>query len=97
MRGRVPLTGPVRVVIGITLPVPPSWAKKKKLDAISGRLLPTSGGDIDNHVKSVLDAITPIIICDDGQVTQLTAVKAYGEQPQIQITVEPLLDARRSS
>lgn len=36
-------------------------------------------GDLDNHVKAVLDALNGICYVDDSQVTRLTAEKFIGD------------------
>ena len=46
-------------------------------------------GDIDNHVKAVMDALTGICYADDSQVTEIHAAKHFGE-PRIEITLEEL-------
>jgi Holliday junction resolvase RusA-like endonuclease len=56
-------------------------------------------GDIDNHVKAVLDAITgkkpnfKMYWVDDDQITELTALKRWphpGEEPHTRIRIEPI-------
>lgn len=46
-------------------------------------------GDLDNHVKSVMDALTGICYDDDRQITELHARKFFG-QPNIIITLETI-------
>jgi Holliday junction resolvase RusA-like endonuclease len=87
MNGRVPLQGPVRLELLVELPVPQSWSQKKRLAAIGGLVMPTSRPDLDNYVKSALDAINTIVIADDCQIVELRARKRYGEQPKLIATV----------
>lgn len=51
-------------------------------------------GDIDNHLKAILDAITKKNYWhDDDQVVEITALKRWqhkGEQPHTRITIESL-------
>ena len=42
MEGRRPLTGAVTVVARFDLPIPPSWSQRKRADAISGTIRPTT-------------------------------------------------------
>jgi Holliday junction resolvase RusA-like endonuclease len=71
MNGRPPLHGPVRLELLVELPIPASWSQKKRLTAIAGLIQPTSRPDLDNYVKSALDAINTIVIADDCQITEL--------------------------
>ena len=43
--------------------------------------------DLNNHVKSVLDAINAIVVRDDAQITELRARKRFGEQPKLVATI----------
>jgi Holliday junction resolvase RusA-like endonuclease len=78
-----PLTG----TIGVTLTV---HGKKPKTTV---RLSPA--GDVDNHAKSILDAITKSerFWRDDEQVTTLTVTKRWAEgEPRVDITIYPMGD-----
>lgn len=46
-------------------------------------------GDLDNHVKAVLDALNGICFIDDRQVTEIHAQKFFGD-PHIEIELEVL-------
>jgi Holliday junction resolvase RusA-like endonuclease len=89
MNGRAPLQGPVRLELVVELPVPQSWSQKKRLAAIGGMLMPTSRPDLDNYVKSALDAINTIVIADDCQIIELRARKRFSERPKLVVTVFP--------
>jgi Holliday junction resolvase RusA-like endonuclease len=93
MHGRMPVQGPIRLELVVELPVPQSWSQKKRLAAIGGLVMPTSRPDLDNYVKSALDAINTIVIADDCQITELPAHKRYGEQPKLVATVFSLTQA----
>ena len=69
------------VEIAFYLPIPKSWSKKKtweangamqELGALHGRR-----PDLDNLVKSVLDAMDGIVFRDDAQIGKVTAEKRY--------------------
>lgn len=49
--------------------------------------------DLDNAVKSILDALNDIIIIDDDQVYSLKASKAYSNNPRAEICIRPLDEA----
>jgi Holliday junction resolvase RusA-like endonuclease len=89
MRGKAPLEGAVRVELLIELAIPQSWSRTKQLAAIADEIMPASRPDIDNFVKSVLDAINGIVFSDDAQIVELRARKKFGE-PKLILTVHPL-------
>ena len=45
--------------------------------------------DLDNLVKMIADVIQPQMICDDSQISWLSAVKLYGT-PRTEITIEEI-------
>ena len=85
-QGDIPVyaeSAPVRAVIRIIQGVPKSWSKKKREEALSGVVAPTTrNGDLDNIAKSILDALNECVYHDDCQVTTLMITKRYGEQPK---------------
>lgn len=73
---------PVMAVIRVIQGVPQSWSKKKREEALSGVVAPTTrNGDVDNIAKSILDALNQCVYADDCQVTTLMITKRYGETP----------------
>jgi Holliday junction resolvase RusA-like endonuclease len=89
MRGRPPLTVPVRVELLIELGVPTSWPECKRAAAIVGDIRPASKPDLDNLAKSALDGIAGIVIRNDCQIVELRAVKKYGVAPKLLLSVIP--------
>ena len=83
--GQPLMDGPLRVLIVFVLHRPPSVPKK--------RHYPTTRPDLDKLTRSVLDALTHVIITDDSRVVDLHVVKRYAtadEPPQARIMVEEL-------
>jgi Holliday junction resolvase RusA-like endonuclease len=74
--------GPVAVVIGLVLPLPGSWPKRDRADALSGKKQPLTKPDWDNLAKLVCDALNGIAWRDDAHVTVARCIKVYGEQPR---------------
>lgn len=76
MQGRAPFAGAIKLT-----------AEFFKLKPKS----PTSRnwGDVDNHLKSVLDALQSICYHDDAQVVDARAVELFGK-PHIDIQLEEL-------
>lgn len=90
MGSRAPIVGPVSVVMGIALPVPASWSKRKQASALDGIVLPTTKPDADNVVKAVFDAINGVVWGDDTQVVDLRLIKRYAPTPGVSMRVTPL-------
>jgi len=89
MRGRPLLIGPLEVRIYAFLPIPVSFSKRKRLDAIERRLRPTTKPDWDNIAK-VTDALNQIVWSDDASVVDGFVRKFYGEKPELVIEVHAL-------
>ena len=75
-----PIECAVDIAIIFYLPRPKSVSKKK-------RPLPTVKPDLDKLIRCVLDALTGIYFGDDSQVTDIQAIKRYGDTPRVEIFV----------
>lgn len=82
-----PIDGPVGAEIEFHYPIPKSWTKREKADAISGITFPTVKPDIDNCVKGIFDALNKIAWEDDNRVIALVTRKYYSAHPRIVIKV----------
>ena len=80
----------LQVSIQAFYPIPKSFSKAKRNDAIFERLRPTSKPDCDNIVKVVLDALNGVAYYDDKQVVSVSCNKYYGERGYLHITIEEL-------
>ena len=49
------------------------------------RAEPTVPPDLDKLIRAVLDGLTAVAYKDDAQVTEIKAVKIYGESPCVEI------------
>lgn len=81
---------PVMVTIRAFFEIPKSWSKKKQTLASDGEIKPTKKCDIDNIVKSVLDALNGVAYKDDKQVISIYSVKKYSCAPRIEIDVKEI-------
>lgn len=63
-----PLDGPLQVEITVYRKIPQSFSKEKRAEAIAGVVLPETKPDIDNYVKSMLDASNGLLFPDDNAV-----------------------------
>ena len=89
MRGRPLLTGALALEIFAFLPIPASFSKRKRLDAIERRLRPTKKPDWDNIAKTI-DALNKVVWPDDAAIVDAVVRKFYGEKPSLVIVVRAL-------
>lgn len=59
--------------------------RRRRLLGIHG---PTVKPDLDNYIKSCLDALNGVLWKDDNLITTITAHKIYAEEPRIEIEVQ---------
>lgn len=82
-----PLVGALQVSVIACYPIPKSFSKVKREQALQGQIKPLVKPDIDNVVKIVCDALNGIAYKDDTQISTVWATKKYGEQPKIIIQI----------
>jgi Holliday junction resolvase RusA-like endonuclease len=71
-----PYAGPVTVDVTITVPKPASAPKTRRTWPVTRR-----SGDVDKHLRNVLDALTDAAVFgDDSQVIAATVRKVYPEE-----------------
>lgn len=85
--GAKPLECPCSVAVTAVLPIPQSWSKKRREEALRGLLVPTVKPDADNILKSLLDGGNGIAWKDDAQVYWASVKKIYGSHPRLDVTV----------
>lgn len=90
MGGKDLLTGPIELKLQIFLPIPKSWSKKKRADAILGKIVPTKKPDTSNVLKAVEDGFTGNVWVDDCQVVDHHITKRFSEEPCVMAIVTPL-------
>ena len=81
---------PVEVEAVFRYAVPSSWPKHRRLLAISGGLAMTSGADVDNLAKTVLDGLNGGPIIDDCAVVAVSARKEWAAQDETDVIVRIL-------
>ena len=54
---------------------------------LNNEIRPTVKPDVDNVVKSVLDALNKLIYKDDSQVTDLLVHKYYSEEEKLVLNI----------
>lgn len=90
MDGRLPIEGPVHLVVTATFPIPASWSKRRRTEALSGPAWHTGKPDGDNTLKAVGDGLNGIVFKDDKQIACAKITKQYGEKPGLDVMVEAL-------
>lgn len=87
----VPVDRDCRLRLKVYRAIPNSFSKKKRQEAVDGRIRPTTKPDTDNYVKGVLDALNGTVLKDDSVVCEIEAVKLYSDRPRIEIVLEERL------
>lgn len=90
--GQPCLDGPLDVEVDIVVEVPASWSKRKRAEALVGKVRPTGKPDIDNCTKLLMDALNKIVWRDDAQVVGLLVRKRYGTEASTMLTVRAAVD-----
>jgi Holliday junction resolvase RusA-like endonuclease len=85
-----PIEGPLALNLHFGIRIPTSWSKRKKADAVSGFIRPTSRPDIDNYIKAVMDAVNGQAYHDDSQVVSLAASLSYTDSPYVSFKASPV-------
>lgn len=86
MNERPPFTGPIRLMVEFSMPVPESQIRKYE----RGWLPHTKQPDVDKLFRAVSDALTGVVWKDDSQVCAALVTKCYAWDgspgAQVQIT-----------
>lgn len=83
----IPAEGNVCIAIDAYFPIPASWSKKKKQQALDGEIRPKKP-DWDNIGKAISDALNGIAYVDDAQTYDARVIKRYGEKPCVKVAIE---------
>lgn len=86
MDGKPPLDGPLRVRITALFPVPESWSKRKREQALDGKVHPTVKPDWDN-IGKLCDGLNQVCWKDDKQIVEGTVRKQYSLVPGLLIVI----------
>lgn len=80
---------PVSATIIAAFGIPKSASKKRKVEMMAGRVLPTKKPDTDNIAKIVLDALNGLAYPDDKQVVELHVIKVYDLEGCVTVELTP--------
>ena len=82
---------PVALILRAYYPVP-SKARKAEQEAMLTGKIPVSGKpDLDNVLKIVMDGLNGLAYEDDSQITCISATRAYGTRPRLEVEILPLI------
>lgn len=99
MAGRPPSEDAIAIIVEARFPIPTSFSRAKRAEALAGRLRPIVKPDYDNICKALGDGLNQIVWKDDKQIVESAVRKVYNERPGLTIIIEtfdpPLLLARR--
>lgn len=82
------LDGPLALRVDVTVQIPASWPRRRRQDALEGRLRPTGKPDADNVLKLIGDALNGVVWKDDAQLVEVTLVKRYADAPGATLTIQ---------
>ena len=77
----------IRIRLKFKFEVPKSYSKKRRLEALEGKIRPTKA-DIDNYIKAVLDGLNKKAWKDDRYIIGILAEKEYSEESCIEVSIE---------
>lgn len=79
----------LKMSVTIAMGIPKSYSKKKREQCKLGIIQPNKKPDIDNVIKSVLDACSGYCYEDDSSVVEIHAEKIYADEPYVEIRIYP--------
>lgn len=79
----------ISIKIMFKFEVPKSYSKKKKQDALEGKIRP-SKADIDNYIKSVLDGLNKVAYKDDRAIYSVYAEKIFADKSETIVEIESI-------
>ena len=79
----------IRVRIKFKFDIPKSFSKKKRLEALEGKIRPTKG-DVDNYAKAVLDGLNGVAFKDDRYIYAMEMEKIYDIESGIEVVIESI-------
>lgn len=88
--GKYQIEGPCVMTIHVFVPIPKSFSKKKRQQALDGIIRPTNKPDVDNLAKGVMDSLTGVLYTDDRLVVQISVYKFYREREGVDVTIQSL-------
>lgn len=85
-----PLEGEIYLKVAFYRKIQKSVSKKEHDRRVSGAHRPIVKPDLDNYIKSTLDALNGVIWTDDATIVELNTSKWYADDPRIEIEVKEI-------
>lgn len=85
-----PLEGALTVSINFYRPIIKSVSRREMKRREARQVLPVVKPDLDNYIKSFLDALHGIYWIDDNQICHIEARKFYSQTPRIEIKINQI-------
>lgn len=80
----------ISVTIRFFRKVQKSISRKEHARRTQGHVRPIVKPDLDNYIKSTLDALNGVIWTDDATIVELNTSKWYADDPRIEIEVKEI-------
>jgi len=80
-------SGAVGIRVMAYYPIPDSWPKHKKQEALACLIYPTVTPDLDNILKAVCDALNGAAYADDKAVVSARVDKCYSDRPRVCVEI----------
>ena len=88
MQGKDKFDSAISVTIRFFRKVQKSISKREHARRTKGHVRPIVKPDLDNYIKSTLDALNGVIWTDDATIVELNTSKWYADDPRIEIEVK---------
>lgn len=88
MQGKDKFDSAISVTIRFFRRVQKSISKREHARRTKGHVRPIVKPDLDNYIKSTLDALNGVIWTDDAVIVELNTSKWYADDPRIEIEVK---------
>ena len=96
LAGGILLEGPVRATVIAFYPIPKHAHGDKRADMEAGKILPERKPDLDNIVKTILDALNGTAFRDDSSVVEIWSWKRYtASEGYVKVMLEEMPDRPR--
>lgn len=83
----IPRDCAILVSIEAVFPIPASWSKAKRQEALEGKLAHMGKPDWDNVGKIITDALNQVAWNDDSQIISASVIKTYGAEPRVIVRI----------
>lgn len=78
---------PLCITIDAMFPIPKSFSKKKRNNALMDAIRPIVKKDFDNIAKAVCDALNNVAYKDDSRIVAATVTKRYSDTPCVLVKI----------